>query len=714
MLSDIIFIMYVLAISYENAARNGNGAFRIDAGRAELAKWTLLPAGEKARERIRLIALACGGVPFLSGLLYDLSAFLRFPDRPLRMELLTAPHVPYDGMHCSPNRLGSRLEIHPNGEARWCRGRRSGPTILETVPVRKLGLSDGNRKYLVLGYGPSLEVVRGGEDFDFLDPFHRVRRFHSLFSRVCCGTDPVAFLERLHYRGIRKSRYPALQSLTRLQGLVERFLEIDTSAWTDKACDFEAWWKQGTPLEQDLCLPLLDAARHMIDAFPHSGTPLEEPGLMLLHRPDRRCGKDRFPSWIRLLDTMLPRTQFVVSVSAAARNRIPEDLIEKRLDLPRNPAQPSRPAAPLRVPRGTVVLHQLDGRLPNLALMKLARYHRQRGKEVVLERKARPVRGAQAVYASCVFSDTASRPRMKRLERHYGGDWFLGGSGVDVSKRLPAEVEDTLPDYGIYPELANRAMGFLTRGCPFRCRFCIVPVKEGGVHQVSSLDDLLQGDRTHLILLDDNLLAHPGASTLLAEMAERKLRVNFNQTLDIRLLDREKAALLQRIHYSNVAFNRRVIHFSLNNTSNLDSVRRKYRLMGFTPKDHVEFICMYGYNTTLTEDVERFRFLKSLPGAYVFVQRYRPVPGGPEPDLDAFFDDHADEWIDELIGIVFTENMKSMETYYRWVSRLYAERFGRLHQGLVDTLFRYNNRHRKGRYIATLAGTRKGFLSART
>jgi len=32
--------------------------------------------------------------------------------------------------------------------------------------------------------------------------------------------------------------------------------------------------------------------------------------------------------------------------------------------------------------------------------------------------------------------------------------------------------------------------------------------------------------------------------------------------------------------------------------------------------------------------------------------------------------------------------------------------FGRLHKALVDTIFKYNNRHAKGRYLAALAGTR--------
>jgi hypothetical protein len=114
---------------------------------------------------------------------------------------------------------------------------------------------------------------------------------------------------------------------------------------------------------------------------------------------------------------------------------------------------------------------------------------------------------------------------------------------------------------------------------------------------------------------------------------------------------------------------------------------------------------MYGYNTTLEQDVERFRFLRTLPGAYVFVQQYHSIMGGPQPSLKNFFNGRTDELIDELVKICFPQNMKSMEKYYRWLSRFYAETFGKLHKGLVDTLFRYNNRDRKGRYISTLAGT---------
>ena len=188
-------------------------------------------------------------------------------------------------------------------------------------------------------------------------------------------------------------------------------------------------------------------------------------------------------------------------------------------------------------------------------------------------------------------------------------------------------------------------------------------------------------------------------------MIERNIAVNFNQTLDLGRINRETARLLRHIRVMNVRFTRANYHFSLNNACHLERIRKHYDLLNFQNSDNVEFICMYGFQTTLAEDLERFRFLKSLPGAYVFTQRYRPFPGSPPPQTDRFFGNDPDPLIDELVRIIFRQNMKSMEKYYRWISRLDAHRYGRLHSGLVDTIFRYNQRELKGS-ISSLAGTR--------
>ncbi len=316
--------------------------------------------------------------------------------------------------------------------------------------------------------------------------------------------------------------------------------------------------------------------------------------------------------------------------------------------------------------------------------------------------------GAECVYASGIFTTSSTLDHLSKLRRYYGDALIAGGTGIDLSLRLPPEVESLPADYSLYPELGDRATGFLTRGCPFRCPFCVVPAKEGDVRQVCDLDDLLTKTRRRLILLDDNILSHPEAKVFLEEMARRNLAVNFNQTLDIRFVDKDIARLLLRIQCSNARFTRRVYHLSLKDNRNLDGVRRKYEMFGFTPGDNVEFVCMYGYDTTLAQDVERFRFLRSLPGAYVYVQPYRPPPGGKPANLAKFFDERAAALIDELICIVFPQNMKSMENYYRWVSKLYAERFGCPHMPLVDTIFRYNRRERRGHYLAALCNELDG------
>jgi hypothetical protein len=695
--------MYLLGIYFENARKNGDGTFCFTEDNGGIHKWTRLPAGRSSQELLQLMALACAGDSFLSRLPCALGRFCKRPDIPLRIEFILAAHRPIDGRGHVPPVLGSGIRIDHQGQVRRviekdCRLLPAGPTI------RGPALDTGNSPYFLLAYGAELRHHDQTDDFSFTDPFFRVTRFHSLFNKEALVTDPVAFLTRLHYRGVLKSRFPAKWTLERLAQSFKEYLGIETARWTEKRCDFRQEWARLRSWQYRAVLPVLDAARHMIDAFPRSGMPLNMPGLTLLDRPDRFCTKKVFPGWMELMDFLLPAMQFVVTLSDEAASSLPDNIERRRLHLPVAAENPIE-KRPTRALRGAILLLDVDSRLPNLALMKLSRYFKEQGRRAVLARKETFIKGAEAIYASCVFYSPTSQRRIRKLRDYYGEFLILGGSGVDIRARLPREIEELPADYALYPELKDRAIGFMTRGCPFDCPFCIVPAKEGKIRQVSDLDSLLENGRSKLILLDDNILSHPDAGGFLEEMARRNQRVNFTQTLDLRLLDRGKARIIRRIHCSNLRFTRRTYHFSLNDARNLDLVRCKYQMLGFTPGDNVEFVCMYGYNTSLAEDVDRFRFLRSLPGAYVFVQEYQPIPGGPPPDLTDFFDDDADGHIDELIRIVFKQNMKSMEKYYRWLSRCYVQAFGKLHSGLVDTIFRYNHRDRKGRYIATMAGT---------
>jgi hypothetical protein len=676
----------------EHDFRDRQGAIR---------KWTVFEATEASDTLLRCMALAGLGRRQIALLPSRVPrALVEQEDRPAVLEFVLIRHAPQERRPHRPARRQSGWQLWPDGRitpVTEAAMRAPGSGVQFGVP--ELGRSHCGR--LLIGYGGRVIPHVDTDRFDIY-PDQRVRRCASLFDASARVTDPLAFLLRLRH----KSRYREGRArilLARLQEDLSAWLGWDVAGSLARPADFAARWHATPPARRTPAVVLLDIARHVYDAAEllADPDPLAQPGVVLLAGADQWPAASRLQRFLELLDARFPNLQFIVSMSASGGRRFPTGLLRRHLPAPE--AQPRlRPSPVRRLAPATVLLVDVDSTLPNLALMKLGRHFKAQGRRVVLARGVQSLPVAGTILASCVFNTAASAKRVEVVRRRCGDTVVVGGSGVDLGLRLAPEIEALTADYSLYPELGDRAIGFLTRGCPLHCPFCIVPKKEGLPRRVSDLDTLLQG-RKKLILLDDNLLAHPDSLTLLEEMARRRLQVNFNQTLDLRRLTPDAAGLLRRISCANVAFTRRTYHFSLNDARSLDVLRRRYALLQTTLSDNVEFICMYGFNTTLADDVERFRFLRSLPGAYVFVQRYQPILGGPPADLSGFFDGRADALIGELVGIIYRQNMKSMETYYRWLAVQYAAQRGRIHQGLIETLFRYNGRSRMGGFLHRLS-----------
>jgi hypothetical protein len=670
------------------------------AGRTHLRRWNLLSAGPGALTVLRSLALAGLGRRHVAILTKERPLGLA-DDRgePVDIEFLQIRHAPQERSSTTPVRrhLGWRIGVDghfvplPKSAMRF-----QDSDALSTSP--EVGVSNVGR--LVLGYGKHVRAHANTDSFD-VHPDQRLKRCTGLFSNEARLTDPVAYLRRLRRQSVyRDGRARAL--LARLNPSLSDWVGWDVADSLEQDGALERAWRT-TPSSRRLpMLVALDMVRHAFDAstsLDHSD-PLQQFGVILFDCPDHWCLPEDQPRLFTLLDGWFPRLQFFVALSQAAKRRFPGALRTGILGIPQREERPLR--LPVRrLKRGAVLLVDVDGTLPNLALMKLSTHYKRQGQPVALARGVRNLPDASTVLASCVFSTEPSARRVELLRKRYGSALEVGGSGVDLRRRLAPEIEALPADFALYPELGDRAMGFLTRGCPQHCSFCVVPIKEGSPRQVSDLEAVLQG-RRKLILLDDNLLAHPAALDLLEEMVRRNLEVNFNQTLDLRRLTPELAQLLRRIRCSNAIFTRRCYHFSLNDARGLNLVRQRYRLLETACTDNAEFVCMYGFNTSLAEDVERFRFLRSLPGAYVFVQRYRPPHGSPLPDLSQLFDDRAAALMDELVRIIFPQNMKSMETYYRWLCVQYAQQCRRIHYPLVETLFRYNARPRMGGFLHRL------------
>ena len=152
-----------------------------------------------------------------------------------------------------------------------------------------------------------------------------------------------------------------------------------------------------------------------------------------------------------------------------------------------------------------VRLTQLDGKLPNLALMKLAHFHRSRGDEVFLARTpSSPMfePAYDAVYGSAIFSWTeplAQRLLLAYLEATVGGNGTI--SLATVEEVIGSEYE--YYDYSLCPDYPY-SLGFTQRGCRLRCGFCVVPMKEGAVRAVNSISDIWRPNTPRCVLLLDN------------------------------------------------------------------------------------------------------------------------------------------------------------------------------------------------------------------
>lgn len=115
----------------------------------------------------------------------------------------------------------------------------------------------------------------------------------------------------------------------------------------------------------------------------------------------------------------------------------------------------------------------VDSNYPNLALMKISAWHKARGDNVEWYN---PLCSYDKVYSAKVFSFTPDYGyyiNADQVEK--------GGTGYDIKKVLLPEIDRMIPDYDLYNVDKNLAYGFLTRGCPNRCKWCVVPVKEGNI-----------------------------------------------------------------------------------------------------------------------------------------------------------------------------------------------------------------------------------------
>ena len=281
-------------------------------------------------------------------------------------------------------------------------------------------------------------------------------------------------------------------------------------------------------------------------------------------------------------------------------------------------------------------LIDVDGHnYPNIPLMKLSAWHKARGDTVEWYEPlihGFPNPPLDKVYMSKVFSFSPDYEYFVNAK-----EVVKGGSGYCISlengkevfdkskdKELPYEIEHIYPDYSIYG-ITDTAYGFLTRGCPRGCDFCIVGKKEGRCStKVANLDEFWNGQK-NIVLLDPNMFACRDWKDLSQQLIDSRAWVDFSQGCDIRIMTDEKAEYMKRMKIKQV-------HFAWDRYEDKDIIIPKFNtfkeITGWDKRKLPVYV-LVNFNTTLEQDLDRIYTLRDLGyWPYVMVYERDKLPKG--------------------------------------------------------------------------------------
>lgn len=284
-----------------------------------------------------------------------------------------------------------------------------------------------------------------------------------------------------------------------------------------------------------------------------------------------------------------------------------------------------------------VHLLQIDGKIPNIALMRLAAHHRTAGDEVTFHHadsllSVHPFQfGADdKIYASAIFS--RSKPIIDQLLLGRP-DAIVGGTGFDTPPLQISSLEShgvfTLDqDYSIYPWFRS-SIGFSQRGCRLSCSFCVVPQKEGKVKPVQTIWEIWRGDPwpRELHLLDNDFFGQPNWRDRISEIREGKFKVCFNQGINARCITDEAAEALASVNYRDDQMKVKCIYTawdSLKDEERLFAGLNRLVKYGVKP-DHIMVYMLCGYWEGETQADREYRRKKIRDfGARPFPMVYGP------------------------------------------------------------------------------------------
>lgn len=243
---------------------------------------------------------------------------------------------------------------------------------------------------------------------------------------------------------------------------------------------------------------------------------------------------------------------------------------------------------------------------PNYSLMKISAWHKARGDTVAWWE---PLASFDRVYSSKVFGFTPENPYLPP-------DAIKGGTGYGLFTELAPEIDIMFPDYSIYPA-CDYAIGYITRGCPNHCRWCVVPKKEGGIRPYRTWKQLVRSDTDKLMLMDNNILACDYGIEQLADMAGSGYKIDLNQGMDARLVTPEIADILARLQWI------RYLRFSCDQESQIEPILHTCQLLSERGVKPYRVLVYLLVTADLGSVARRVEALKKLRGTNLYAQAER-------------------------------------------------------------------------------------------
>lgn len=192
-------------------------------------------------------------------------------------------------------------------------------------------------------------------------------------------------------------------------------------------------------------------------------------------------------------------------------------------------------------------------------------------------------------------------------------------TGITPHAGLLSEAEECPPDYSLFPKL-KYSITFTTRGCFRKCKYCVVSKIEPRFFVRENWERDIAPGHEKIIFWDNNWLYSPNFYEDVRKLKEIGKPYDFNQGLDCRLFDEEKAKLLRQTRIQP-------LRFAFDSPSHDGYIQEAIRIAKKYGFSDIRVYVLYNseeeYDTP-EYFYNRINELNKL-GAAIYPMRYRPI-----------------------------------------------------------------------------------------